>query len=105
MRPNLWRIDEARLWWDVIATPQTPLIEEPGFIAEAAGFLPQGEITDATWKEWTEAVKTATGRKGRQLFMPLRKALTGKDHGPELAALLPLMGRERIEARLRGDVA
>ena len=105
VRPNLWRIDEARLWWQVITTAQTPLIEEPGFIAEAARLLPEGEITETTWADWTGAVKTATGRKGRQLFMPLRKALTGKDHGPELAALLPLMGRARIEARLRGDVA
>ena len=53
-----------------------------------------------TWKSWTDAVKTATGRKGKPLFMPLRLALTGLDHGPELAQLLPLIGRERALERL-----
>jgi glutamyl-tRNA synthetase len=53
-----------------------------------------------TWKAWTDAVKSATGRKGKALFMPLRLALTGLDHGPELAQLLPLIGRERALERL-----
>ena len=53
-----------------------------------------------TWKSWTEAVKVATGRKGKALFMPLRLALTGLDHGPELAQLLPLIGRDRALERL-----
>ena len=48
-----------------------------------------------TWKSWTEAVKNATGVKGKALFMPLRLALTGQEHGPELASLLPLIGPER----------
>ena len=53
-----------------------------------------------TWKTWTDAVKAATGAKGKGLFMPLRLALTGVDHGPELGSLLPLIGYERARARL-----
>lgn len=64
-----------------------------------------GSRDDTTWSTWTGAVKSATGRKGKGLFMPLRLALTGRDHGPELKNLLPLIGRERAEARLAGRVA
>ena len=49
---------------------------------------------------WSTALKSASGRKGKALFMPLRLALTGEDHGPELRDLLPLMGRDRAAARL-----
>ena len=62
--------------------------------------LPAEPWDGTTWKTWTEAVKAATGRKGKALFMPLRLALTGLDHGPELAQLLPLIGRERALERL-----
>jgi glutamyl-tRNA synthetase len=57
------------------------------------------------WTSLTQALKTATGRKGKPLFLPLRLALTGRDHGPEMAALLPLIGRERTIARLRAAAA
>jgi glutamyl/glutaminyl-tRNA synthetase len=69
-------------------------------IAEARALLPAEPWDTTTWKAWTDAVKTATGRKGKPLFMPLRLALTGLDHGPELAQLLPLIGRERALERL-----
>jgi glutamyl-tRNA synthetase len=71
----------------------------------AAAVLPEGPFDHTTWKAWTEAVKAETGAKGKALFMPLRRALTGLDHGPELAGLLPLIGRERAAARLRGEAA
>ena len=70
------------------------------FIAAARGLLPPEPWDGTTWKTWTEAVKAATGRKGKALFMPLRLALTGLDHGPELAQLLPLIGREKALERL-----
>ena len=80
----------------------TPVIaaEDRDFIAAARSALPLAPWDGATWKLWTEAVKTATGRKGKDLFMPLRRALTGLDHGPELAQLLPLIGREHVLERL-----
>jgi glutamyl-tRNA synthetase len=105
VRTNLTRVADAAEWWRVVEGPVTPVIENPGFIAQAATALPPEPFDTATWKTWTEAVKAATGAKGRALFMPLRQALTGLDHGPEMTALLPLIGRERAEARLRGQVA
>jgi len=62
--------------------------------------LPPEPWDDAVWTRWTDALKAATGRKGKALFMPLRLALTGEDHGPELRALLPLIGRARAAGRL-----
>ena len=57
-------------------------------------------MTATSWSEWTGALKAATGRKGRGLFMPLRKALTGLEHGPDMGAVLPLIGRARVLERL-----
>lgn len=76
-----------------------PVIDEPDFIAEAAKLLPEAWGAE-TWKDWTDAVKQATGRKGKQLFMPLRLAITGQARGPEMATLLPLIDRERVLQRL-----
>ncbi|MEP3301130.1 MAG: glutamate--tRNA ligase, partial [Roseibium sp.] len=71
-------------------------------IAKAGDLLPEGDITEETWGAWTSALKAETGRKGRGLFMPLRRALTGLDHGPDMKALLPLIGRQNILDRLPG---
>ena len=78
------------------------MIEDAGFAAAAAAALPPEPWDEATWGLWTGAVKAATGAKGKALFMPLRLALTGRPHGPELKNLLPLIGRRRAETRLRG---
>jgi glutamyl-tRNA synthetase len=105
VRGNLERVADAASWWRIVEGPMTPVIEDAAFAAAALAALPQGEPDAGTWKVWTEAVKAATGAKGRALFMPLRRALTGLDHGPELGPLLPLMGRARIAARLAGETA
>ena len=65
--------------------------EDADFIAQAMPLLPPPPYTDATWGEWTAAVKDATGRKGKGLFMPLRKAVTGQAHGPDMAQVMPLL--------------
>jgi glutamyl-tRNA synthetase len=102
VRGNLDLLNEARGWWDVVAgTIVPPLIEgEQAFLQTALELLPQEPWTTAVWTEWTDALKAATGRKGKPLFLPLRLALTGEDHGPELRDLLPLMGRARAATRL-----
>lgn len=105
VRPNLGRIADAEDWWRICREPIAPVIAEPAFVGEAAGLLPPEPWTAATWADWTRAVGAATGRKGKPLFMPLRLALTAREHGPELKTLLPLLGRERAEARLRGETA
>ena len=102
VRANLARVSEAAEWWRVVTGPITPVIPDPAFIAQAARLLPEGPLGPGTWKAWTDAVKAATGAKGKALFMPLRLALTGLEHGPDLAGLLPLIGRERAVERLKG---
>ncbi|MGV8996526.1 MAG: glutamate--tRNA ligase [Parvibaculaceae bacterium] len=102
VRPNLARFDDVKLWASVVAGPVTPVIEDADFAAAAASVLPPEPWNADTWKLWTDAVKEATGAKGKALFMPLRLALTANEHGPELKNLLPLIGRERALARLSG---
>ena len=70
------------------------------FLHLAKALLPQEPWSDQTWGEWTNALKGATGRKGKALFLPLRMALTGRHDGPELKSLLPLVGRMACLARL-----
>ncbi len=103
VRPNLELLTEARLWWDVVAGDiVAPLLEEDaGFLRQALEALPPEPWDPATWPAWTTALKATSGRKGRALFHPLRLALTGEERGPELAALLPLMGRARVAERLK----
>ncbi|GGK50340.1 glutamate--tRNA ligase [Salinarimonas ramus] len=105
VRGNLETVADAARWWRVVAGPVDPVIEDAAFCEAASAALPDEPWDAGTWKAWTDAVKASTGAKGRALFMPLRKALTGLDHGPELAALLPLIGRERALRRLAGERA
>jgi glutamyl-tRNA synthetase len=102
VRGNISKLSETAQWAGVIAGA-TPVIaaEDRAFITTARDTLPGEPWDGSTWKTWTDAVKAATGRKGKPLFMPLRLALTGLGHGPELASLLPLIGRQRVLDRLR----
>jgi glutamyl-tRNA synthetase len=99
-RGNLTRLEEARDWWTVVHGEVAPIVEDAAFMAIAAARLPPEPWDASTWSAWTGALKRETGRKGRELFHPLRLALTGRESGPELAALLPLIGRARASARL-----
>ncbi len=100
IRPNLEHIGEAADWWVVITGPvAAPPQEEAerAFLAQAAAVL---ETTGADWGALTTALKETTGRKGKALFLPLRQALTGRDHGPDMSALLPLIGKDAAITRL-----
>jgi glutamyl-tRNA synthetase len=102
VRGNLEKLSDAMTWHEVITGHVSPVVaaEDRDFVSDAAKALPSEPWDSTTWKSWTDALKLATGRKGKQLFMPLRLALTGLDHGPELAALLPLIGRQKAMDRL-----
>jgi len=102
VRANLTRVAQAGEWWKVVSGPVTPRIEDEAFTAAARASLPPEPFDGQTWKTWTGEIKAATGAKGKALFMPLRLALTGLEHGPDLAGLLPLIGREKALARLSG---
>ena len=105
VRGNLASVSDAKIWWDVCHSAIAPVIEDADLCQAAMSLLPSDNITDETWKPWTKAVADQTGKKGRSLFMPLRLALTGQASGPEMAGLLPFLGRERIMARLQGQNA
>jgi glutamyl-tRNA synthetase len=104
-RGNLARLDEAADWWGVIHGAIAPIVEDRAFLAQAAACLPKEPWDEKTWGAWTAALKGLTGRKGRELYHPLRLALTGREAGPELAALLPLIGRLRASDRLSAPSA
>lgn len=106
IRPNIGHLREAADWRAVIEEPIAPVIEPPDadFLQAAAEALPEA-VTAESWRDWTGELKARTGRKGKALFLPLRMALTGREHGPEMAALLPLIGAERARKRLRGETA
>lgn len=101
-RTNLTKLEDAKDWWNVAHGAITHVIEDPAFIKEAAALLPPEPWDENTWGQWTNAVKAKTGRKGKDLFHPLRLALTGTDHGPEMKTLLPIIGQERVLKRLTG---
>jgi len=90
---NITYIDDLDGWWRLCRDGADPLVdpEDREFVAQAMALLPDPPFTDESWADWTGAVKQATGRKGKALFMPLRKALTGQERGPEMADLMPLL--------------
>ena len=100
VRPNIAHVAEAGEWWRLVTGPIQPpefTAEDRAFLADAAGHLTWGEDP---WGTLTTTLKEATGRKGRALFLPLRQALTGMDHGPDMGELLPLIGEAQARARL-----
>lgn len=104
LRPNLQKFTDVVDLERIISGPVTPVIEDPAFAAAALEVLPP--VIDAeAWSAWTNAVKERTGAKGKALFMPLRFILTGQAHGPDMASLAPLIGRDRIVRRLSGETA
>ena len=105
IRPNLSRVAEAGEWWRVVTGPiELPAFsdEDRAFLGEAAKALASNDVFggDDPWHALADALKVSTGRKGKALFHPLRLALTGRDSGPEMKALLPLIGEAEARARL-----
>jgi len=105
VRSNLAVLADAKLWWQAVNGPIEPVMIDAALCGQAAALLPPEPWDGETWGQWSEAVKRATGAKGKALFAPLRLALTGREHGPELKLLLPLIGRARALARLKGKTA
>lgn len=105
VRPNLEKLEDIKEWWQVANGPVTPIIanDDKPFAAQAADLLPPPPWNEETWNIWINSIKENTDRKGKNLFMPLRQALTGMDHGPELPSLLPLLGPEKVKQRLSGN--
>ncbi len=105
VRGNIATLEEVKTWWAICKEALEPLVEDKEYTHKAADLLPEGAWDADTWDAWIARVKEETGRKGKPLFMPLRKALTGMEHGPELKVILPLIGPEKAKARLSGEAA
>jgi glutamyl-tRNA synthetase len=105
VRSNLSVLPDAKLWWQVVNGPVEPVIADAALCGQAAVLLPPEPWDEQTWERLTSDLKQATGAKGKALFQPLRLALTGREHGPELKHLLPLIGKSRALARLEGKTA
>ncbi len=95
IRPNIDRLSDTKDWIEIAQGPVVPVVaaEDAEFVSQAMEMLPPKPWTDDSWKAWTGAVKEATGRKGKGLFLPLRRALTGRDHGPDMSAFMPFLKR------------
>lgn len=104
VRPNLAKMDDVAEMARIVRGPVAPVIEDADFIATALRLLPD-TVDQNVWSTWTAAIKAETGAKGKALFMPLRLALTGQPHGPDMAAMAPLIGRETMARRLQGEAA
>ena len=105
VKPNVTRLADAQGLMRLVTGPVTPVIEDAALVGRALSLLPPEPWDEGTWGAWTKAVGAETGAKGRGLFHPLRLALTGAEHGPELKKLLPLIGRAKAKARLEGQTA
>jgi glutamyl-tRNA synthetase len=100
VRGNLAVFLDVVAWWRILEGEIVPVREDPELLETARDLLPAEPWDGSTWAQWVAALKARSSRKGRALFHPLRLALTGREEGPELAALLPLIGRVKAEARL-----
>lgn len=105
VRANLDVVDDVKVWEDICHKEVTPIIEDKALTDLAAELLPAETWTENTFNEWMSALKVQSGKKGRELFHPVRKALTALDNGPELKTLLPLIGYEKAKKRLLGQKA
>ncbi|APX22605.1 MAG: glutamate--tRNA ligase [Rhodobacteraceae bacterium] len=103
-RDNITTRKDLAGWWELFRDGADPVVadEDRDFVAEAMSILPEGPFTRETWGAWTKAVKEQTGRKGKGLFMPLRKALTGLERGPEMADVMPLLDKVPARALAKG---
>ncbi len=93
IRENINTRADIATWWDLCQNGTAPDIAEDDveFVRDALANLPPRPFDHSTWPSWTGEMKAKTGRKGKALFMPLRKALTGAAHGPDMKRLLPLL--------------
>ncbi len=103
LRPNLHIVADITDWWKIVTGPISapiPDAEDADYLAAAAATLAALPFDADVWQALTQQLKEQTGRKGKALFLPLRRALTGLDHGPDMPALLPLIGRDEALKRL-----
>ena len=100
VKGNIENLEELELWWNIIYGNIEPKYNDENFLNTALETLPEGNFDKNTWTNWTSILMKETGRKGKELYNPLRMCLTGQNKGPEMATLVFLMGREKVLERL-----
>lgn len=102
IRPNMRSIIDAKTWWDICHNYKKVELNKSDkeLLSVAKDLMSEFEITETTWKDWTNKIKEKTNKSGKELYMPLRLVLTGTEHGPELSNLLPLIGKDEIMRRI-----
>ena len=100
IRRNLTKLSEVQFWQDLLDDRFQGTIQDEAFLAEAARLLPPAPWDDQVWSRWTKQLGEATSRRGRDLYLPLRLALTAREEGPEMKNLILLLGYDRVRARL-----
>lgn len=100
VRPNLQKLQEIKNWWNICYVPLKAVGLDPSFLKQAADLLVDEPITINSWHMWTRKISEVTGKKGKEVFLPLRLAITGMSSGPEMSAILTLLSREEILRRL-----
>lgn len=102
VRSNISNLKDVKDWYSVCCTKITSTKDDMEYRLIASKLLPEGDFTNDTWDMWMSAIKAETGRSGKDLFMPIRRALTNMEHGPELKRVLVILGRDRVYKRLVG---
>ena len=99
VRMNISTLKDLSAWWDLMEKGAEPKIDDQDreFVRKAVSLLPPGQFDANTWKTWTQNVTEVTGRSGKNLYMPLRQALTGMSHGPDMGHLLPFLKNIKIK--------
>ena len=100
VKGNIENLEELELWWNIIYGNIEPKYNDENFLNTALETLPEGNFDKNTWTNWTSILMEETGRKGKELYNPLRMCLTGQNKGPEMATLVFLMGRVKVLERL-----
>lgn len=105
VRPNLSRLAEIKTWWEICHGTVSPVVTDAEFLAVSLDLLPPEPWDANSWGVWIDSIKQKTSRKGKELFMPIRKALTSRESGPELKYVLPLIEPAKVKSRLSGKAA
>ena len=105
IRNNITNISDVEIYREVCFGIINPQIEDESYLTQVLAVMPPEPWSDKTWYTWIDQIKIATGRKDKELFMPIRKAVTGREHGPEMSKLLTLIGYAKVYKRLSGEIA
>ena len=89
-------LDDFKFWQELTEVGIQPLVddEDRDYVNQALSLMPAEPLDEQSWEKWTGEIKAVSLRKGKHLYLPLRKALTAKENGPDMSLLLPLLKKK-----------